>query len=139
MTSAAAIQMNRGTIGEIKYDFRRLSLRRSGNRNATPPRSRAMRPGCPRLARRFLEHRQRRPGRRRYGSSIQRHPASGGEFDDRAMHSVWRLMHSLRASERRRKIAPTNAADVKKALANSEPSTHGTNLPRRLTLATYRR
>jgi hypothetical protein len=25
--------------------------------------------------------------------------------------------------------APTNAANVKKALANSEPSTHGTNLP----------
>src|SRR5436305_10089403 len=26
--------------------------------------------------------------------------------------------------------APTNAANVKKALANSEPSTHGTELPR---------
>ena len=26
--------------------------------------------------------------------------------------------------------APTNAANVKKALANSEPSTHGTLLPR---------
>ena len=25
--------------------------------------------------------------------------------------------------------APTNAANVKKALANSEPSTHGTKLP----------
>ena len=25
--------------------------------------------------------------------------------------------------------APTNAANVKKALANPEPSTHGTNLP----------
>ena len=25
--------------------------------------------------------------------------------------------------------APTNAANVKKALANSEPSTHGTSLP----------
>jgi len=28
--------------------------------------------------------------------------------------------------------APTNAANVKKALANSEPSTHGTNLPIRM-------
>ena len=34
--------------------------------------------------------------------------------------------------------APTNAANVKKALANSEPSTHGTRKIRRLTDAAQR-
>ena len=38
--------------------------------------------------------------------------------------------HVNRIQKAEHMAAPTNAANVKKALANSEPSTHGTLLPR---------
>ena len=39
--------------------------------------------------------------------------------------------HVNRIQKAEHMAAPTNAANVKKALANSEPSTHGTKLPMR--------
>ena len=48
-------------------------------------------------------------------------PIRGGHYGQRSCEPHQKAEHMA---------APTNAANVKKALANSEPSTHGTKLPK---------